>query len=197
MRDRFLATVLGVVILLSFSVVCRAQRSAPGEWIHRTLANAAANEATKRAKEIPPGRWWHLPFFAGQLSISAQEKAQLDKLFDYNRNRLAQLKMQIDEQRIRLVDSMDREHLDEGAAVARMKQLENSRTLLAATRFTYSLQVRKLLGFARFERLKMLFRNWRGLQEFQAKNPGVTPVVVGRQPPGARPPGNPGLVGGR
>ncbi len=118
MRDRFLATVLGVFILLSFSAVCRAQRAAPGEWIHRTLANAAANEATQRAKEIPPGRWWHLPFFAGRLNISGQEKAQLDKLFDYNRNRLVQLKVQIEQERIRLVDSMDREHLDERAAMS-------------------------------------------------------------------------------
>jgi hypothetical protein len=43
-----------------------------------------------------------------------------------------------------------------------MKKLESTRTLLAATRFSYALEVRKLLGYERFQRLKTLHRSWRG-----------------------------------
>ncbi|MDR3567239.1 MAG: hypothetical protein P4L43_04350 [Syntrophobacteraceae bacterium] len=192
MRKALFAIVAGVIVL-GLSTACRAQRAAPGKWIHRTLANAAANEAAQRAKEIPPGRWWHLPYFATQLNISDQQKAQLDKLFDYNRNRLMQLKTQIERERVELVEAIDREHLDERAAMSRMTKLENSRTLMAATRFTYSLEVRKLLGYERFAHLKTIFRNWRGLQEYlsnqEPKKPGVNPVN-GPQPPVAQPPGN-------
>lgn len=200
MLNKSFVLVLGAVFLIAFPLVCRAQQAAPGKWIHRTLANAAANEAARRAKEIPPGRWWHLPYFASTLNITDREKAQLDKLFDYSRNRLVQLKRQVEQDRSELVNAIDRQHLNETAAMSTMKKLESSRTLLASTRFTYSLEVRKLLGYARFERLKKLFRNWRGLQEFithsGTKNPGVR-HLDGRQPPGAQPPpGNLGLERG-
>jgi len=117
-----------------------------------------------RAKEIPPGRWWHIPYFADQLSITDKEKDELDKLFDYNRNRLAELKKQVEDERNELLKAIDQEHLNETSAVTKMTKLENTRTLLAATRFSYSLEVRKLLGYERYQRLKTLYKNWHGLQ---------------------------------
>ena len=117
-----------------------------------------------RAKEIPPGRWWHIPYFADQLSITDKEKDELDKLFDYNRKRLAELKNQVEDERNELLKAIDQEHLNETSAVTKMTKLENTRTLLAATRFSYSLEVRKLLGYERYQRLKTLYKNWHGLQ---------------------------------
>lgn len=191
---------LGAVILLTFPGICRAKEAAPGKWIHRTLSSVATNEANRRAKEIPPGRWWHLPYFANQLNITDQQKAQLDKLFDYNRNRLAELKRQVEEDRTELVEAIDRQHLDETSAIARMKKLESSRTLLAATRFTYSLEVRKLLGYERFERLKTLFRNWDGLRQYRSAgevgNLGLRGANGPRsRPRGQKPPGRTGDLG--
>ena len=118
-----------------------------------------------RAKEIPPGRWWHLPYFADQLSITDKEKDELDKLFDYNRNRLAELKTQLEGEKAELLKTIDQEHLNETSAITKMTKLENTRTLLAATRFSYSLEVRKLLGYERYQRMKTLYRNWHGLQQ--------------------------------
>jgi Spy/CpxP family protein refolding chaperone len=118
-----------------------------------------------RAKEIPPGRWWHIPYFADQLSITDKEKDELDKLFDYNRNRLAELKNQVEDERNELLKAIDQEHLNETSAITKMTKLENTRTLLAATRFSYSLEVRKLLGYERYQRLKTLYKNWHGLQQ--------------------------------
>jgi len=118
-----------------------------------------------RAKEVPPGRWWHLPYFADQLSITDKEKDELDKLFDYNRNRLAELKAQMDEERAELLKAVDQEHLNEISAITKLTKLESTRTLLAATRFSYSLGVRKLLGYERYQRMKTVYRNWKGLQQ--------------------------------
>jgi Spy/CpxP family protein refolding chaperone len=122
-----------------------------------------------QAKEIPPGRWWHLPYFADQLGIDEKQKEELDKLFDYNRNRLAELKKQLESERNELLQAVDQEHLNESSAITKMKKLESTRTLLAATRFSYSLQVRKLLGHERFQRLKTLYRSWNGIQQQQNK----------------------------
>ncbi len=118
-----------------------------------------------RAKEIPPGRWWHLPYFADQLSITEKEKDELDKLFDYNRNRLAELKTLMEQERAELLKAVDQEHLNETSAITKMTKLESTRTLLAATRFSYSLEVRKLLGYERYQRMKTLYMNWHGLQQ--------------------------------
>jgi Spy/CpxP family protein refolding chaperone len=118
-----------------------------------------------RAKEIPPGRWWHIPYFADQLSITDKEKDELDKLFDHNRNRLGELKNQVEDERNELLKAINQEHLNETSAITKMTKLENTRTLLAATRFSYSLEVRKLLGYERYQRLKTLYKNWHGLQQ--------------------------------
>ena len=140
------------------------------EMLNKSLAILAAIvlflfPAICRAKEIPPGRWWHLPYFADQLSITDKEKDELDKLFDYNRNRLAELKAQMDEERAELLKAVDQEHLNEISAITKLTKLESTRTLLAATRFSYSLGVRKLLGYERYQRMKTVYRNWKGLQQ--------------------------------
>ena len=132
--------ILAAVVLLLFPAICRA-------------------------KEIPPGRWCHLPYFADQLSITDKEKDELDKLFDYNRKRLAELKTQMEGEKAELLTAIDQEHLNETSAITKMTKLESTRTLLAATRFSYSLEVRKLLGYERYQRMKTLYRNWHGLQQ--------------------------------
>ncbi len=117
-----------------------------------------------QAKEIPPGRWWRVPYFSEPLQITDQQKDELDKLFDHNRNRLVELKKQMEDERRELTRVIEEEHLNENAAVVQMKKLEDTRTLLSATHFSYSLEVRKLLGHDRFQQLKTLYRNWHGVQ---------------------------------
>jgi len=117
------------------------------------------------AKDIPPGRWWRVPYFAEQLNITDQQKDELDKLFDHNRDRLADLKKQMEQEKRDLMQMIEQEHLNENAATGQMKQLESTRTILSATRFSYSLEVRKLLGSERFQQLKTLYRNWHGISE--------------------------------
>ena len=118
-----------------------------------------------RAKDIPPGRWWHVPYFVEQLQITDEQKDELDKLYDYNRNRLAELKKQMEQERSELIKAFDQEHLNESTAITHMKKLESTRTLLAATHFSYSLELRKMLGHEKFQRLKTLYRNWPGMQQ--------------------------------
>lgn len=117
-----------------------------------------------QAKDIPPGRWWQLPYFTEALNITDTEKGALDKLFDFNRNRLAELKKQMEQEKRDLSAMIEQEQLNENAAIVQLKKLENTRTLLAATRFSYSLEVRKLLGHERFQQLKTIYRSWHGMR---------------------------------
>jgi len=125
------------------------------------------------AGDIPPGRWWHIPYFAEQLNISERQKEDFDRLFDFSRKRLTELKKQMEEERSELLRAIDQEHLNESSALTMMKKLENTRSLMAATRFSYSLEVRKLLGYERFQRLRALHKNWRVLPVV----PALPPVV--------------------
>ncbi len=118
--------------------------------------------AISQAKDIPPGRWWRIPYFADQLKITDQQKTELDQLYDRNRNRLSELKKQLERERGDLTRLLEGKELNENAAVVQLKKLENTRAVLAATRFSYSLEVRKLLGHDRFQQLKTLYRNWHG-----------------------------------
>lgn len=118
--------------------------------------------AISQAKDIPPGRWWRIPYFADQLKITDQHKTELDHLYDRNRNRLSELKKQLERERGDLTRLLEGKELNENAAVVQLKKLENTRAVLAATRFSYSLEVRKLLGHDRFQQLKTLYRNWHG-----------------------------------
>ncbi|MHC1727354.1 MAG: Spy/CpxP family protein refolding chaperone [Syntrophobacteraceae bacterium] len=118
--------------------------------------------AISQAKDIPPGRWWRIPYFVDQLKITDQQKTELDQLYDRNRNRLSELKKQMERERVDLTRVLEGEDLNENAAVVQLKKLENTRAVLAATRFSYSLEVRKLLGHDRFQQLKTLYRNWHG-----------------------------------
>ncbi len=121
--------------------------------------------AMSTAKDIPPGRWWRVAYFADELNLTDQQKDELDRLFDHNRNRLAELKKQMEEERAALTRLIEDEHnLNENAAIVQMKKLENTRTILAATRFSYTLEVRKLLGYEKFQQLKTLYHNWHGMR---------------------------------
>lgn len=114
------------------------------------------------AKEVPPGRWWRVPYFYTALDITDQQKDELDKLFEDSRQRLVDLKKELELEKRDLDAMLEQKDLNEKAAAAQMKQLESTRTKLAATRFSYSLEVRKLLGHERFQQLRALYRNWQG-----------------------------------
>jgi hypothetical protein len=71
----------------------------------------------------------------------------------------------MEEEKGELLKAVDQERLNETSAITKMTKLESTRTLLAATRFSYSLEVRKLLGYERYQRMKTLYINWHGLPQ--------------------------------
>ena len=111
--------------------------------------------------DTPPGRWWRLPQAVETLSLDDSEIEDLDNLFVQSRRKLIKLKSNVEKERFELDNLLDSPRLDESLVMAQFKRLEKARADLAAERFRFLLGVRKILGFERYEQIKLWFKESR------------------------------------
>jgi Spy/CpxP family protein refolding chaperone len=104
-----------------------------------------------------PGKWWRVPQISERLDLTPSEKTQLDDLFFQNRRKLLQYKRTLEQERSELGSMLEKDPLDEGAVSEKLSRLEEARTNLATERFRFIIEVRKILGLERFQRLKEIF----------------------------------------
>ena len=109
----------------------------------------------------PAGRWWHIPRIADELKLSDAQKSGLDSLFVSNRVRIIDLKAKMEKEQVKLEGFLEKQDLDKAAVMKQYDRVEKARAALARERFDYLLEVRKIIGYSRFEQLKMLFRQER------------------------------------
>jgi len=112
-------------------------------------------------QKMPPGKWWHSPQASEKLNLSNEEKNQLDEKFLESRRKLIDLKAAVEKERLELDALMDKESLNENSIMERFKKLETARANLATERFGFILEVRKIIGFERFQQLKIAFKGFR------------------------------------
>lgn len=103
---------------------------------------------------MPPGKWWKMPKLAEALSLSNEEQGKLDNLFIQNRRQLIDLKSGLERQKFELELVLDNKNFDETACMNQFRKLQDARANLAAERFKYVVEVRKLLGLDRFQKIK-------------------------------------------
>lgn len=129
-------------------------------------------------QDMFPGKWWRVPKVSSTLNLNEDQKARLDDLFFHNRRKLLAHKRTLEEQRAELDALLVKEPLDEEAVMAKLRQLEATRSELTAERFNFILEVRKILGAQGFQQLKTHFQeNWK-------RRDGIPPVRPGpRRPP--------------
>jgi Spy/CpxP family protein refolding chaperone len=113
------------------------------------------------ADEVTPGRWWRNPNIARDIGISEKEMQALDDLFNKNRNALIDLKAGMEKERLKLEDILNKEPLNESAAMAQFKRVDAYREKLSAERFKFILGVRKIIGSERFHTLMGKFEEMR------------------------------------
>ena len=106
------------------------------------------------AQEMPYGKWWRIPRVAKQLDLTDEEKAKLDEKFVESRRKLIDLKSNVEREQFELDNLLDGESLDEGTVMDQFKKLEQARTDLSAERFSFLIEVRRVLGFERFHKIK-------------------------------------------
>ena len=110
---------------------------------------------------VPLGKWWHNPRVSKQVNLNKDEIRRLDESFIDSRRKLIDLKSKLERQRFELENLLERETLNEAAAMEQFKRVESARNRLATERFSFLIQVRKILGFERYQNLKMLYEKFR------------------------------------
>jgi Spy/CpxP family protein refolding chaperone len=117
--------------------------------------------ALAAAFDPPPGRWWRLPKATERLKLSEDQKSRLDSLFEANRLNLIELKGSVEKEQFKLRNLLEAETLDERAAEEQFKKLQAARATMDAERFRYFLEVRKILGYQKFQMLEIIYREFR------------------------------------
>lgn len=112
-------------------------------------------------EDVGPGRWWRQPNMASDLNLTDRDKQALDDLFNRNRSQLIDMKAALEKERLKLDDIFGKNPVDDAAAKAQFKKVQDMRQKLASGRFQYILGVRKILGPDRFQRLTGKFQEMR------------------------------------
>jgi len=131
-------------------------------------------------QEMPHGKWWYSRHSSEKLNLSDEEKSKLDEKFFESRLKLIDLKSAVEKERLQLDKLMESETLNEKAVMEQFKKLEAARANLAAERFEFVLEVRKIIGFERFQQIKTTFRHFKKIS--LKKRPEKMRGAMGRLP---------------
>jgi hypothetical protein len=113
------------------------------------------------SQEAVIGKWWHNPMITRRVSLALQERKLLDEKFLETQRRLIVLKNDVEREQFELENLIEKETLNEDAAMAQFGKLEKARQDLSSERFRFLLEVRKIMGFQRFQTIKMAFQAFR------------------------------------
>ena len=108
-------------------------------------------------QDMPSGKWWRDQRMSKQLNLNKAEKSKLDQAFVNSRRKLIELKSIVEKERFELENILENETLNEHAVTEQFKKLDKARASLAGERFSFLIQVRKILGNERFQRIKMFY----------------------------------------
>ena len=112
-------------------------------------------------QDLPSGKWWHSPRMSKELNLSEPERSRLDEAFRDSGRKLIELKSSVEIEQFELENLLETEALNEAAVMEQFKKLEKARSSLASERLRFLIQVRKILGLDRFQRIKMFYRKSR------------------------------------
>ncbi len=121
--------------------------------ISTVTAHATPGESMKKGR-VPMGKWWRHPSTVKNLNLTQAEMDSLDAAFDARARKLIEYKHAIELAQFDMDRMMLKEPLDESVLMAQFNKLETARSNLSKERFQYYVQVRKLLGPDRFQKIK-------------------------------------------
>ncbi len=110
---------------------------------------------------MPGGKWWRNPRVATQLQLTSEEQSSLDTLYIENKRRMIDLQNIVEKERFELEQILDNPDFNEKACVKHFKKLTNAKTDLEMNRLEFLIDVRTMLGFDRFQLLKLKYQQHR------------------------------------
>ena len=106
-------------------------------------------------------RWWQNDEIITQLKLTPQEIQKLDDDYVASRQRMLEIMGRVEAERFKLEEMMSRPQIDVAALREQNRKMESARSELAEVRFDFLLKSREVLGYARFQKLTEIQRQWR------------------------------------
>jgi Spy/CpxP family protein refolding chaperone len=113
---------------------------------------------TEQALVIPSGKWWSMPEMAKKINLTEPEKKKLDDLYIVFYRKLIDRRAVMEKLWLDIDTLFDREEFNESAVLEQFKKHEAERSAIATDRFQFLVDVRKILGRERYQRLKALYK---------------------------------------
>ena len=110
------------------------------------------------SRDMPRGKWWHLPRVAQAIQITDEEKRSLDDQFMQSARKLIDLKGEVEKEILDLEYMLNGSGESDEAILNQFERVQTARTVLAKEHFRFLLETRKILGHERFSRLKEMFK---------------------------------------
>lgn len=105
------------------------------------------------AQSAPSGRWWRSPRVVKALNLTGSEIQQLENAYGQSRREMIELKNRVEKEQFELENMMAKRKINESAIRNQNRKLEKARSDLADAKFSFVIQVRKIIGHARFQQL--------------------------------------------
>lgn len=105
------------------------------------------------AQNAPSGRWWRSPRVVKSLNLTGGEIQQLEKAYGQSRREMINKKNRVEKEQLELENMMGKRKLNESAIRKQNRKLEKARSGLADAKFSFVIQVRKIIGHGRFQQL--------------------------------------------
>ena len=105
------------------------------------------------AQNTPSGRWWRSPQVVKALNLTGGEIQQLESAYGKSRREMIRLKNKVEKEQFELENMMGQRNLNEAAIRKQNRKLEKARSDLADAKFAFVIDVRRIIGHARFQRL--------------------------------------------
>lgn len=103
-------------------------------------------------------KWWNSPAMVSQLKLTPAEKDRLDKLFlQFQRSRIEE-RSKIAQARLEIEAAFEKEPLDEAGAKQAFHKVEEAKLARSRAVHVFMLEVRRLLGAQRYQKLKEFYK---------------------------------------
>lgn len=114
-----------------------------------------------RGGDLPHGKWWNDTEVAAKLNLSKKEVQTLNDMYVDHRRKSIKLRSKLEEEQFELNNLIDSKTLNDKAVLKQSQKLDKARSTLSTERFRFFLDVRKLLGYDRYQQLKSMFQSMR------------------------------------
>jgi Spy/CpxP family protein refolding chaperone len=108
---------------------------------------------TADAQKGPSGRWWRSPQVKKELKLTDGEIQRLEKAYNQSRRSIIKQKGRVEAEQFELQTMVENRNADAASIRAQHRKLESARSDLAASKFDFVVEARKIIGHDRFQKL--------------------------------------------